>query len=60
MNIRRVTETLSDGSKVNNIVLSDGDGSIVLHVVDRNDAAELAYAIAEAISKYTVDSVNLL
>jgi hypothetical protein len=59
MNIRRVTETLSDGSKVCNIVLSDGYASITLCAVDRNDAAELAQALAKAIAQYTVHEVRL-
>jgi hypothetical protein len=60
MNIRIVTETLSDGSKVSNVVLSQDEGSITLHAVTKADAYNLARELFNLVASTTVDAVKVV
>jgi len=60
MNIRIVTEILSDGSEVSNVVLSQDGALITLHACDASDAATLAVELFNVVALHTVDAVEVI
>jgi hypothetical protein len=59
MVIRMVREPMSDGSEAYSVVaLSDGADTVHLRVGGREDARDLAYALADTIRSFSVELVT--
>lgn len=52
--IQRLEETLTDGSKVYDIVITQGDDAVALHCLDYGRAINLAALLSNAIAQNVV------